>query len=378
MGHGDRNTGTRSPMRGDASAAAAASSGAESAGSAGSSVRIPEPPLKMPRRDGIVIPVPPDLESSIDAIWNRKLEESCGQIFDSIKAPLEGLVKAVIVESSKVVSDRLDAVEVGHSTLAAAQSSTEQALGKLAEEFRAFKLETDTEIKRTQQAVVEAEAKMSNASFHANSNNSQGGPQPPNVTNMGGFFRAPDPTVLFANTMGGTKVSRDKFHQVFLALAVEANLDDSDFVLVGDLLDDRFEIKFAGDTRRATAACHQFYSSLRLGKGRWKTQEVVSDTNAQIKFFVSPDKNTAQTRREMLAKHLKAVIAELSGRNLQDIWIKKETGALLVDRRHLLSVSFISETEARIEWSHGKRVKLKVEQAPVELALKAFVGGPGS
>jgi hypothetical protein len=195
---------------------------------------------------------------------------------------------------------------------------------------------------------------------------------------MGGFFRAPDPTILFANTMGGTKVSRDKFHQAFLALAVEANLDDSHFDLVGDLLDDRFEIKFAGDKQRATAACHQFFSSLRLGKGRWKTQEVVSDTNTQVKFFVSPDKNTAQTRREMLAKHLKAVIADLSGRNLQDIWIKKETGALLVDRRHLLSVSFISETQARIEWSHGKRVELKIEQAPVELALKAFVGGPGS
>ena len=201
MGHGDRNSGTRSPVRGAVSAAAAATSGAESTGSAGSSVRIPEPPLKMPRRDGVVIPVPPDLENSIDAIWNRKLEESSGQLFDSIKAPLEGLVKAVIVESSKVVPDRLDAVEVGHASLAAAQSSTEQALGKLAEEFRAFKLETDSEIKRTQQAVVDSEAKMSSVAFRANSN---GGPQPPNVTNMGGFFRAPDPTVLFANTMGGT------------------------------------------------------------------------------------------------------------------------------------------------------------------------------
>ena len=122
----------------------------------------------MPRRDGVTIPVPPDLESAIDAIWSRKLEESSGQLFDSIKAPLEGLVKAVIVESSKVVADRLDVVEAGQVSLAEAQSTTEQALGKLAEEFRTFKLETAQEIKRTQQAVVDSERKMSSSVFSAN------------------------------------------------------------------------------------------------------------------------------------------------------------------------------------------------------------------
>jgi hypothetical protein len=57
---------------------------------------------------------------------------------------------------------------------------------------------------------------------------------------------------------------------------------------------------------------------------------------------------------------------------------KKETGTLLVDRRRLLSVTFISESDARIDWNHVKRIELKVEQAPVELALQSFLLGPGS
>jgi hypothetical protein len=340
MGHGDRHSASRSPPR-------SGGTGAQSStGSVASSVKIPEPPLKMPRRDGSSIPVPGDFESSLDAIWNKKLEESKGQLFDSIKTPLEGLVKAVIVETSKALSDRVDVTEQGQVSLAQAQSVTEQALGALSEEFKAFKLEAVKEFQRTQKAVADAQAKMSSDAFRPNSNSSE---QAPDVTNMGGFFRTPDPTILFANTMGGTKVSRKMFHQAFLALAVEANLDDSHFNLVGDLLDDRFEIKFAGERKTATSACHQFYSSLMLGKGRWKTQEVLSDSNAKIQLFVSPDKNTAQTRREMLAKHLKGVVAELSGKNPKDIWIKKETGMLYTCAQIALFVFLVigSRTLAR-------------------------------
>ena len=202
------------------------------------------------------------------------------------------------------------------------------------------------------------------------------GPQvvPPTVTSSG-FYRTPDPTLLYCNVEGQHKVARAKFHVSVLALAIESGLDGESFDLQGDPLDDRFEIKFKGDARTAAAKCHQFFASLQLGRGKWKKQNVLDDLGQEIRFFVGPDKNPAQIRREVLSKILK----ELVQGKIQDkqVWLKKATGTLFVDRRRLCTLHIVSEDATRIEWYHPKRIELKLDDGPITEEFKSEVAKRG-
>ena len=112
-----------------------------------------------------------------------------------------------------------------------------------------------------------------------------------------GFLRSPEPTKLFANTRGGSEVFFDEFHNSLIGLAAEADLGEQTFKVSGEELDDRFEIVFPCDTRTATVAARQFYSSLQLGKGVWKNQVAIDSAEAEVQYYIHPDKNGAQMRK---------------------------------------------------------------------------------
>ena len=114
-------------------------------------------------------------------------------------------------------------------------------------------------------------------------------------------------------------------HNCLVALAAEANLSEESFNLTGDPLDNQFDIKWSGDFDTACARCHQLYSSLQLGKGRWKKQVVVGALQAEMQFFVSPDKKGAQVCKEILSKQLQAFVQALLPKQF---WLKTATGAL--------------------------------------------------
>ena len=192
------------------------------------------------------------------------------------------------------------------------------------------------------------------------------------------FNRKLNPTKLFCNLHDRAKVAKAKFEHAISVLANEANLSDSDYKVVGDPLDNRFELQFAGDTHIASVAALQFYDSLHLGRGLYKDQFVLDDQNKQIKFYVNPDKNPCQMRREILAKHLRSILAPKVAD--KDLFLKKQTGSVLENKRAICSVIITGPESARLEWCHPKRIELGIEQAPVEQEFSAFVigGGPGS
>ena len=192
------------------------------------------------------------------------------------------------------------------------------------------------------------------------------------------FNRKLNPTKLFCNLHDRAKVAKSKFEHAISVLANEANLSDSDYKVVGDPLDNRFELQFAGETRIASVAALQFYDSLHLGRGQYKDQFVLDDQNKQIKFYVNPDKNPCQMRREILAKHLRSILAPKVVD--KDLFLKKQTGSVLENKRAICSVIITGPESARLEWCHPKRIELGIEQAPVEQEFSAFVigGGPGS
>jgi len=358
MGQSDRNSSSarkreasRSPPRSAEDSGLSGNGDCQTLGVAASTLLFP-PMLSQNSPECPSVFSPQDF----DAIWDKKLAESGDKLFDSVKSPIEGLVKGVVKEACGLLDQRLGRVEQGVAQMVQGQSSLEQAVADLSKEVKELKVDA---VKRQQSEQL------------PNVPQNNGNPFP-TVTNMGGFFRTPDPCVLFVNTFDLVKVSRTKFHNSFLALAVEANLDDSSFNVEGDPLDNRFDIKFLGDFRTASANCHQFYSSLQLGRGRWKKQVCLSDLNSEVQYFVGPDKNAAQIRKEVLAKNLKTFVQGLL--QGKEVWIKKETGTLLVDRRRLLSVLVVSESEARIDWAHPKRIELRLDQAQIELEFKNMLG----
>ena len=140
-------------------------------------------------------------------------------------------------------------------------------------------------------------------------------------------------------------------------------------------MDNHFEIQFRGDHRTATLAARQFFSSIQLGKGVWKKQEVLGPMESQIRYSISPDRNGAQVRKEVLAKHLQNFLKPLISK---EVWLKKQTGTILVDKRKLCSLIIVDEYDVRLDWYHLKAADLKLDVGLIESQFKSeFILGSG-
>ena len=192
------------------------------------------------------------------------------------------------------------------------------------------------------------------------------------------FNRVPDATKLFCNIHDRVQVAKTKFREKMLVLVFEAGLKESDFTLLGDALDYRFEMVFSGDLHLASVKAQQFHSSLNLGRGKYKPQNVECAESKEHKFYVNPDKNPAQVRKEVLAKRLQSIVSPM--RVDKTFYVKKSSGSVYCDNRCVATVVLTGEESARIDWCHPKRLDLKIVQEDVESAFSHFVvaGGPSS
>ena len=114
---------------------------------------------------------------------------------------------------------------------------------------------------------------------------------------------------------------------------------------------------------------------LQLGRGKWKPQEVDDSAGASYSFYVNPDKNPAQMRKEVLAKRLQTIIQPLCID--KELYVKKSSGAIYTDRRVLVSVVLTGEESARLNWCQPKRIECKIDQAVVEEAFGHYVFSGG-
>jgi hypothetical protein len=350
MGHGSRSPKSRSPRGTDAVAAAAGTPVSES------SLDLPPVELSFPRSG---VGSGEGMDAQFQAIWDKNIKSASGDLFQSVKKPIEGLVRDVAKQSVAALDKRMANVEEGIDKLTTGQGQLQKAVESLTAELREAK---------------DKYARSPPVQMSGSANGSPGAP--PNVTHTG-FFRATDPTILFCNVAGGIKVSRAKFHDSIMQLATETETGAcaDHFDVVGDLLDCLFEIKWKGGA--ATKRCLEFYQSLQLGRGKWKRQRVSDENDVEIQFYVQPDKNGCQIRREVFSKLLKDFVQEQLGQ-AKEVWNKKASGTLFVDKRRLLTVLITGEDSARIDWDHAKRIDLRLDQALVEEKVKALVlGGPG-
>ena len=96
----------------------------------------------------------------------------------------------------------------------------------------------------------------------------------------------------------------------------------------------------------------------------------------KTQFFVGPDKNPAQVKKEVLSKLLRDLVqSHVQGK---EVWVKKSIGTLFVDKRRLVTIHIQGEAEANLDWSHVKRIDLKIEQGVIEEAFKAILLNGGS
>ena len=134
-------------------------------------------------------------------------------------------------------------------------------------------------------------------------------------------------------------------------------------------------MQFSGDSRTASAKAQQFHSSLMLGRGRYKPQLVECAEHKEHKLYVNPDKNPAQTRKEVLAKRLHAIISPM--RDDKEFFVKKSSASVYCDRRCVATVVLTGEESARLDWCHPKRIELKLVQEDVEAAFSHYVVAGG-
>ena len=163
-------------------------------------------------------------------------------------------------------------------------------------------------------------------------------------------------------------------YQSLLKLLGEAGLEGSQIFLSGDPMDDRFELKFLGSQTVSIQNCTHFANSLNLGRGKYKTQTCLGPNQEQVQFYCQPDKNLGQVRKEVLAKALQKHVQGLLPNS--EIWVRKATGTVLVDKRPLVSVKVLNEdTASLVNWNEPKLILHKLDKAQISEAFKALVAG---
>jgi len=289
--------------------------------------------------------------------FNRQIGSFKGALVPVIADALEEPIKTVVADACKAqmqaVEGRLSSLETGQKTLESGQK---------------LLLEEVAKINKTLARMAHSPSLPDLSSTSASPASL---PDLADVT-ASPFWRKPDPTMLFINVHGRAKVNLRTIYRSVVELATAANIPEDVYQFNGDPYDCLFDLKFTGPS--AARQCLQFFQSLQLGRGRWKTQEVADSSGTMHKFYVAPDKNPAQVRKEVLAKKLKLSIEALEGWS-KPIFVRKATGTLLVDRRPLLSVTITDEFSAGLVWSHANRIQQGLEQEIVEGLLKEIIEG---
>ncbi len=197
-------------------------------------------------------------------------------------------------------------------------------------------------------------------------------PPPPPPT---GFFRDTNKTILYVTTEGAKDVTKDNIKHAVSVLALEANIGEEDYEIIGENLGPKFEVSFTGTFSGAAAKANQFLLSLRRGPGDFKTQEVVTPAGPKVNFYVNPVKNGATIRMEILSKQLLGVIRELCPQ--KQFFLRRNEGTIFVDRRPLVRVLVESQESSVLSWKHQKRVAINLDDGAVESKFRDFQKEPG-
>ena len=300
---------------------------------------------------------PMDINKEVEKAFKSQQDAFVKSLTIGLAGPVAATAKEACTGVLETVNGRLSSLELGQKKL---EEGQQKVLDELA---------------NMQRSINSLSHSKSVPNLEPSPHTSQGSP-PPNDVTTPSFWRKPDPTILYCNVHAGVQVSRESFYKSVVKLATEINLDEQDYQLTGDELDDRFELKFLEPS--AAAKCLQFHQSLNLGRGKRKTTEVPDPAGGSSHtFYVNPDKNGAQVKKEVMAKHLRDIITPLLPEGKQ-VFLRRTTGSIMVDRRVLVNVVVRDENTVALAWFHSKRIELKLDEASVHQQFDLVAGNLSS
>jgi hypothetical protein len=340
MGHGDRS---RSPS---AAAPSTAIVPMPAAVPPERLVNMPAPG-KGVGKGGDPTPVPgQSTEQLVASVVANQVSTISSDLFTSIESKVSQLVTNTVASCTATLSNRVGSLE----------GKVDQLDTKVDNKF--------AELSSKLESIESALQNRTDPASTPGADNTE----PTNV----GFFRSTDPSILLLNTKDRTNVARAAIYESIAKLLGEAGIRDSDVYLSGDSLDYLFELKFLGNANVAKQNCSHFQSSLSLGRGKFKSQTCKDSNDQPVQFFCQPDKSPAQIRREILCKGIqKFLVSKCSS----EIWIRKATATILVDKRPLVSIRVPSETSACfVGWNEARLISLKIEKAELDTELQKLLG----
>ena len=109
----------------------------------------------------------------------------------------------------------------------------------------------------------------------------------------------------------------------------------------------------------------------------WKEQSVAGPgpTGGLVQFFIFPDKNPSQVRKEVLSRKLQIYIQTLLSDEV--IYVKKSEGVLRARRRKLVTVCLVDEAECRLQWEVPFASVLRLDMAIVNDHFKNNIASEG-
>ena len=320
-----------------------------------------------------------DLSSAVAAALAEQKDEFTKGIKDAVGEHAANMVNTTFAKVAGHMEKKIDGVEIKVDDL----STKFENLCKETKDLQAEMLEKIN-------ALTNANARSVNgSSIPSFSQPSSSPPQPPHagtfsdgsgvgiLLGSGGFFRPVDPTKLFVNTLEGVQVSGEKFGEVFRKLATESGLRNLEGISIsGGELDSRFEITFD-----CAPAAKQFLGSLYLGKdpnGAPKFKEqVVEGPNGNVQFFINPDKNNAQVRKEVLCKKLAGFLQGFLPANIA-ISASRVNGRVFVAKKKTVSILIKDENSFTLVWDKAYCNVIKLEYPAVEQAFQSEVAQSSS
>ena len=106
-------------------------------------------------------------------------------------------------------------------------------------------------------------------------------------------------------------------------------------------------MQFWGEFGTAAARCLQFFSSLQLGRGKWKQQSVADAKGKEVQHFFQT-KLEANSEKISCPRTYRFISGLLKAKQASS---QKEAGTVTAARRKLAAVLVLDESAIRLDWN---------------------------
>ena len=97
-----------------------------------------------------------------------------------------------------------------------------------------------------------------------------------------------------------------------------------------------------------------------------------NDRGIDVQISAQPDKNHAQIRREILTRDLRDMLAKEFPQHT--FFARREEGSIFESRRNLCTIYITSETSASLQFVHAERIRLSIEEGPIQAKFRVLTG----